>query len=108
MNKELGSLDAATLKQLRIAGADLAKPTEVINYLYFPKEANAKQAGQELIRAGYRTRSNPSDVTGDYLVVAEVELVLTPENVATLRRTMEDIAARFKGDYDGWEAAVTP
>lgn len=108
MSESLSALDSATLRQLRAAGADLAKATDVINYLYFPKEANARQAGQELVRSGYRIRSSPSEVTGDYLLVAERELVPSPENVAALRRTMEDIASRFKGDYDGWEAAVTP
>lgn len=106
-NLDLSPLDAATLKQLAAAGANLNKETEVVNYLYFPKEKDAKRAAEDLGRCGFLTRQGPSAASDEYLIVAETKLVPSAHNVAEMRRTLETIAARFGGDYDGWEAAVT-
>jgi hypothetical protein len=54
-----GSLDDHTRRQLASAGGDLAKPTDVVNYLYLPDEARAQQAGGDLRAAGFTVRSDP-------------------------------------------------
>ena len=52
VNESLSDLDSMTLKQLELAGANLDKSTEVINYLFFAKEGDAKKAAVKLSRGG--------------------------------------------------------
>jgi hypothetical protein len=106
MSKPLGPLDEMTLKGLRDAGADLAKPTEVNNYIFFKKDAEAAKAASKLADEGYSVRG-PSKTKEGHLVVATTNLVPSPENIGSLRGVMEAIAKDFHGDFDGWEAAVT-
>jgi len=106
MSKPLGPLDEFTLKQLQAAGANLDKPTEVNNYLFFKKANEAAKAASRLVEDGYRVRG-PSATKEGPIVVATTDLVPSPENIASLRSVMEAIAKDFHGDYDGWEAAVT-
>jgi hypothetical protein len=100
-------LDALTTHQLAKAGADLAKPTEIVNYLYLPDEARARQAGAELSQAGYRVQVRPAATGKDWLALATIDLVPSDENIEMLRSRFEAIASRLGGEYDGWEAAVT-
>jgi regulator of ribonuclease activity B len=105
-DKPLGPLDQPTLEHLKAAGANLGKSTEVINYLYFDRERNARGAADKLARGGYVVKG-PSATGEGYLVAAKTDFVPTPENIGSLRQIMEGIATDFHGDYDGWEAAVT-
>jgi hypothetical protein len=107
MSESLGPLDDLTLKQLQAAGSNLAKSTEVVNYLYFHKEKDALKATSKLTDGGY-TVKGPSRTSEGYLVVARSYFVPNAENIASLRRVMESIAGECHGDYDGWEAAVNP
>jgi len=100
-------LDELTLQQLAKAGGDLAKPTEIVNYLYLPDETRAKQAGAELSQAGYRVEVRSAATGPNWLALAKIDLVPSDENIEMLRVRFESIATRLGGDYDGWEAAVT-
>ncbi len=101
------TLDQQTLEQLAKAGADLAKPTEVINYLYVPDEARARSAAGELEQAGYHVEVRTAATGPSWLALAKIEMVPSLENIALLRGRFESLAERLSGDYDGWEAAVT-
>lgn len=103
----IGSLDQATLAQLARAGADLGKPTDVVNYLYFPDEARAQEAGQALRSAGFTVQVRPAASGPNWLARANKDMIPTAMNIQEMRELFEGLAARLGGDYDGWEAAVT-
>jgi hypothetical protein len=101
------ALDERTLQQLGGAGANLAKPTDVVNYLYLPAEQPAQAAALELRQAGFTVEVRPAATGSDWLALARMDLVPSPENIELLRERFEGLAAKFGGEYDGWEAAVT-
>ena len=101
------ALDQLTLQHLGGAGANLAKPTDVVNYLYLPTEQLAQAAGAELRQAGYTVEVRPAATGSNWLAVARIDLVPSPENIEVLRERFEALAGKFGGEYDGWEAAVT-
>ncbi|HET7467578.1 MAG TPA: ribonuclease E inhibitor RraB [Candidatus Dormibacteraeota bacterium] len=102
-----GSLDDQTRGQLARAGGDLAKPTDVVNYLYLPDEARAQQAGTELRAAGFTVVVRPAATGQNWLARANRDMIPSAENIAQMRALFEGLASRLGGDYDGWEAAVT-
>lgn len=101
-----GTTDDLTLGQLKLAGANLGKPTEVVNHVYFEDEQNANRARTELQKIGY-TVGGPSKSSQGLLLTVKREMIPTRSNIAAMRRAMETVAKQFHGDYDGWEAAVT-
>jgi len=105
--KPVAALDDMTLNHLKLAGANLGKATEVINSIYFKDEKNARSASSELVKSGY-TVQGPSKGSQGFLVTAKGQLIPSVNNIASMRRAMEAIAKEFRGDYDGWEAAITP
>ena len=100
-------LDHGTLRQLAAAGADLAKPTDVINYLYLPDERQAQVASAELRLAGYSVEVRPAATGVNWLALARIDVVPSADNIRLLRERFDGLAARLGGEFDGWEAAVT-
>jgi hypothetical protein len=111
-----GSVDSGdqqVLEQLRAHGSDLTKPTDIINYLYIPRLADAKNLAEHLSRGGYAVEVReplgrlPDGTTESrYSVVLHITEVPSIANIRRMRRLLNDIAQRFNGDYDGWEAQV--
>lgn len=101
-------LDALTVEHLSNAGSDLSQQHEVVHYLYFPRRANALRASKELAAVGYDVEVRRTVDGSDWLVLAKGAVVPQPVNIAKMRHQLEALAARFDGDYDGWEAAVAP
>jgi len=101
------ALDRRTLQQLGAAGANFGKATDVVNYLYLPTEQLAQAAGAELRQAGFAVEVRPAATGSNWLALARMDLVPSPENIRLLRERFEGLAARLGGEYDGWEAAVT-
>ena len=106
--------DRLVIEQLRQAGADVSKRTNLIFYLYIPSRADAESAGSDLESAGYSVQvEDPlgklTDGTSslDYCVVASRTQVPSLENVSRARAEFERLARLYHGDYDGWEAAIT-
>lgn len=66
-------------------------------------------ARDELSAAGWQAevRDPLPEYPAQWAVVAEQnEVVLSPDFVRTATDLMEAVAARGKGDYDGWEASA--
>jgi Regulator of ribonuclease activity B len=101
-------LDRETLDAMKASGADLSKPTEVIFYLYVPSRAAAEKAAAELGRAGYDAELRPPLPDYDeWLCCATLEMVPSVEGIDRSRTTLDALAKRLGGDFDGWEAAIT-
>jgi rhodanese-related sulfurtransferase len=105
--------DQAVLAQLRAKGSDLSKPTDVAFYLYIPARRDADSAAQVLRNSGYTAEVQEplgklSDGTYEsrYSVVAHIQEVPSMHNLKMNRALYKSLAQRYKGLYDGWEAAI--
>ena len=99
-------MDQATIRQLVAAGADLRQPRHVIHYLYFPAAHLAEGAGLAAQAEGWQVAS--SEVSAEEWAVRceRRDYVLLAGVVHGDERFFEGLARRFRGDHDGWEAAV--
>ena len=90
--------------------ADLDTPREVSQWLYFPDRRSAEDAAEALRSDGYTVTVEKSrgQSDGRWCTKALRRIVVSPATIATTRASMERLAARLGGKYDGWEAAVSP
>ena len=105
----IGSLegDRQVLDQMRQAGADLSKPTEVNFYLYFKDRAAAERALPEASDGALTASVQPVANSDSWLCLVSGTLVPDEAVIhATVVRLL-GLAQRYGGDYDGWEAAIT-
>jgi hypothetical protein len=102
-------VDRLVVRQLEGRGADLSQPRHVLHFIYFPVETDARDAAEELDRAGYdATVTPPTDEIAQWCVRAEAYRVIGFTTVEGFRAWFEQLAAEFRGEYDGWEAAAKP
>lgn len=97
--------DEGVLRQLRLAGADMTRETEIIHYLYFSTEDEARAAAGE-IGAGFELEIGA--LGSQWALVARHHQVPTLDNLEAAELVLIPAATRHGGEYDGWEAAVTP
>ena len=102
-----GGLDAMTIQQLSLAGADLSQPRETLHYLYVGTEGDAARAKEMLAQSGRTIETRPAATGTGWLVLLKTDIVVGPDTIGRLRAEIEAAAAQVGGDYDGWEAAVT-
>ena len=90
--------------------ADLDSPREVSHWLYFPDRRPAEDAADALRSDGYAvTVEKSGGKSGDrWCARALHRIVVSPATIATTRTSMERLATRLGGEYDGWEAEVNP
>jgi rhodanese-related sulfurtransferase len=105
--------DQLVLSELKKAGSDLNKPTDIRFYLYIPVLNDAKHAAQILLEDGFKVEVRAplgplpdGSVERRYSVVANAQRVPSSHNIRFARNLFQGLALRFRGDYDGWEAAV--
>jgi len=101
-----GDLDAATIRQLARAGADLSQPRETLHYLYVGREADAATAKVRLAGEGRAIETRPAATGGGWLVLLETDMVVGLDAIHALRAEIESVASQVGGEYDGREAAV--
>jgi len=102
--------DASVIDALRVAGADLLQPREVLHYFFVRNKEQAEHLAAELRRDGFRVE-NPVDahsVLPWVGVFAEIIAVVNLESAEKTTSRFRALASRFGGKYDGWEAAETP
>ncbi len=90
--------------------ADLGTPREVSHWLYLPDCRSAEDAADALRSDGYTVTLEESRGRSDgrWCAKAVHQIVVSPTTIAATRISMERLAARLAGEYDGWEAAVSP
>jgi hypothetical protein len=105
--------DAIVLRELRKRGSDLSKPTDIVFYLYIPSLQDARSSVQELDRDGLSAhyeqplgRLSDGSFEKRYSVIAHARATPTIEHLRSYRTIFRNLARRFRGEYDGWEAAV--
>ena len=104
----VGSLDARTIAQLEKAGADLRLSRETLHYLYVATELDAEEARRSLARDGRTIDIRPAATGSGWLVLVTESMIVNLESITAVRQEIEAVSTRLGGEYDGWEAAVTP
>ena len=105
----IGSLDGdrQVLAQMRKAGANLSKATEVNFYLYFKERRAADSAAAHADVDPLVATVRPGANASSWLCLVSGQMVPDEAAIHTTAIRLLDLAKRFGGEYDGWEAAVT-
>lgn len=107
--------DRQVLEAMRQHGADLRKPAHTVHYLYFPSQGAADSAAVDIRAQGYEVQidraAEPSlwkrlFGRSKFVCIAENHAVPAEAAVFATSNTMNRIAAKHGGDYDGWEASI--
>jgi len=102
------AMDAADLQsvnKLKQAGSNLEKPHVLEFHLNMATEQEAKLAQRELNAQGYRTATlGPDGQNPGWLLVSTKSLVPSPEELAAQRAQMTELAGKYNGHYNGWDA----
>lgn len=88
---------------------NLALPRDQVHYLYFPTEEAARAALVEAQRVGWLgAREGVYQLDGypDWsMTVRRDDQPTNADTMPGIRAFFEELADRFNGEYDGWEAA---
>lgn len=105
---EIGSIEAdrQVLAQLRKAGADLSKPTEVLYYLYFKERPAADSAAAQVGPGPLSARVQRAADDSAWLCLVSGEMVPSEQAIREYTTRLVALARMYHGEYDGWEAAV--
>lgn len=103
--QDLSDADAKVLKALQEAGSDLSKPHKIDHWLYLPTKQGAKFAAADLTSGGFAVASIQKR-KAHWRILATKIMVPSPKNVAEASARLEAVAARYGGEYDGWETQV--
>jgi regulator of RNase E activity RraB len=105
---DVDAMDREVLEGIVSRGADLSEPRDVRHYVYLKSEEQRRAAAEEARNAGWvvEEREPLPAYPNDWLVLASRNAVLSPVEVATSRSAFDELATKFGGEYDGWEAAV--
>ncbi len=98
--------DAAVVAQIRKLRPHLSKPCPIRFFLYFPSEDAAARSANEL-----RDRDFTADIVSSigklkWLCLASKDMIPEITTLATLRGSMIELAFKYGGEYDGWEAEL--
>jgi hypothetical protein len=104
----IGSLegDRQVLDQLRKAGADLTRPTEVNFYLYFKDRQAADSAAAHASEGPLVAMVRRAGDDSAWLCLVSGQMVPTEAAIHANAVRLLALAQAHGGDYDGWEAAV--
>ena len=99
--------DTEVLDQLRSAGSNLTKPHRIEFYLFLPSQADAEAAAAELRSMGYSVTVGGGPNQNNWLCLASRTMMPTMQELTDARVLFKGLALRYKGAYDGWQAAIT-
>lgn len=107
-NGEIGSLegDRQVLAHLRKAGADLSKPTDVRYYVYFSERSAADSAAAQVGPGPLSARVQRAANDSAWLCLVSGDMVPSEQAIREYTTRLVALAKRYRGEYDGWEAAV--
>src|SRR3954470_4645027 len=104
----IGSLegDQQVLAQLRNAGADLTKPTEVNFYLYFKERHAADSAAAHASEGPLVATVRRAGDDSAWLCFVSGQMIPAEAAIHAHSVRLLALAQAHGGEYDGWEAAV--
>jgi hypothetical protein len=86
---------------------EAAVPQAIDWFLYFSSRERANGAASTLRTDGLRVLVRPG-ATGGWLALVQTESLSTDDAFAELEARLRNLAESLNGEYDGWEAAVSP
>jgi len=105
--------DDDVLDALAAAGSDLSKETDIVFYLYIPRREDTDACASALWEHGFRAqvmsplgKLEDGSRSDNWGIKGRIEAVPTREMILKTNALMDEIARRFDGEYDGWEAAI--
>jgi hypothetical protein len=108
--EELRIKDMAEAKASRPSQSESADVIDqpMRHYLYFPKKLDAETAGRRLRERGFSVEVRKGADGDNWLALATHGTPQNAYDVEELRDEMEALAAKLRGEYDGWEIATAP
>ena len=94
--------DLLLLASLKRDGLDLTRAAEVGCFLELAELDEARAAARELRCAGWATEVHVARDGMGWILVAERVMVPSWSNVSAMGSTMNAVALRHGGAYDGW------
>src|SRR5215475_4946996 len=89
----------------RSPGSPRAESSEMLQlryFLYFSREKDAKLAGRSLRQMGFSIEINRATDENNWLMLATAPPD-SEDKIDETRIELEELAARYDGEYDGWE-----
>jgi hypothetical protein len=99
-------LDQQVLDQLKKAGSNFSKPHDIEFFLYFPSEAAATSAAQEVEKEVGSVEVKHGANSPEWLCFATKRMAPAHGELVRLRTRFDNIASRLDGKYDGWGTEV--
>jgi hypothetical protein len=98
--------DDAVIDQLRRFDVDLSKPRDTLFYLYFPAEADARLAQEELVGRGFSVEVDRAAMGTQWLCLATKKVAPQLAEISSLTSSLIELAKEYRGMFDGWETAI--
>jgi hypothetical protein len=105
---DIGSLegDQQVLAQLRKAGGDLSKPTQVNYYLYFHDRVAADSAASAVGPGPLSATVQRAADDSAWLCFVTGRMIPSQDAIRGYTTRLVQLAKTYHGEYDGWEAAL--
>jgi hypothetical protein len=106
---DVAAADRAILDRLSRRGVDLTAARTVHHYLFLPSDATRRDAAAHVAASGWDVEQRAptaGDADRRLLVATRHDVVLDHEAVVVARAFFDATAARFGGEYDGWDISV--
>lgn len=88
-------------------GVDPSSELTYEHFFYFGDETGVRSAESELVAAGFAVEvSPPADGFPDWSLVASKRESLSPDELDVVTQSMEELASRYGGTYDGWGTPI--
>lgn len=94
---------AALSDEMRKAGADPGVPHVTRHFMYVPGVRAAQQVARKVKARGREIDLETSARTGFWLVVVSQSMLVTQENLESIKGEFEAIARASGGEYDRWQ-----
>ncbi len=105
----LRQADAIQLAALEDKGADATSPRDSEFFLCFKSDVQAKAAADELRSRRVRHELvEPSHDVPEWVLFVRGRSPLVPDFLRDTVDLCEEFASKYRGDYEGWAALLTP
>jgi hypothetical protein len=98
--------DSKGLEELRLEGLPLGEFRWLTHFFSFPLNRDgAMAADTELVESGWPEVVVDEELEGDdyWHIAAFRRQRVSADSIASIRRELEELAARHGGEYDGWD-----
>ncbi|RPI03646.1 MAG: ribonuclease E inhibitor RraB [Ignavibacteriae bacterium] len=100
------TIDAAVIAQIQKIRPHLSKPCPIRFFLYFPSEDAATKSAIELRDKDFIAEVSLSIGPLKWLCLALKNMIPETTVLVRLHEIMDDLASKYGGQYDGWEAEI--